>query len=63
MTDRKVEIDFEKLSVNNKEDCKHWVGLLDTAVRYHRDMVEMFEGEEDEDLYWNSKGRTYICKP
>ena len=48
MTDRKVEIDFEKLSVNNKEDCKHWVGLLDTAVRYHRDMVEMFEGEEDE---------------
>ena len=23
----------------------------------------VFEGEEDEDLYWNSKGRTYICKP
>ena len=49
MTDKTTyKIDFEKLSVNNKEDCKHWVGLLDTAVRYHRDMVEMFEGEEDE---------------
>ena len=23
----------------------------------------VFEGEEDEDLYWNSKGRTYIYKP
>ena len=48
MTARKVEINFEKLAVSNSEECKHWIGLLDTAVRYHRDMVEMFEGEEDE---------------
>ena len=48
MTARKVEINFEKLSVNDSEECKHWIGLLDTAVKYHRDMVEMFEAEEDE---------------
>ena len=48
MTARKVEINFENLAVSNSEECKHWIGLLDTAVRYHRDMVEMFEGEEDE---------------
>ena len=48
MTARKVEINFEKLSVNDSEESKHWIGLLDTAVKYHRDMVEMFEAEEDE---------------
>ncbi len=48
MTGRKVNIDFEKLSVNNSEDIKHWVALLDTVVQYHKDMAEMFEPEEAE---------------
>ena len=48
MTARKVEINFEKLSVNDSEECRHWITLLDTVVRYHRDMAERFELEEEE---------------
>ena len=52
MTDKTTyKIDFEKLSVDNNEDCTHWISLLDTAVQYHRDMSEMFkEMEPDEEL-------------
>ena len=46
MTARKVEIDFEKLSVNNSEECRHWITLLDTVVRYHRDVADAMKETE-----------------
>ena len=39
MTDS-YEIDFSKISADTPEDVTHWVALLDTVVRYHRDMAQ-----------------------
>jgi len=52
MTDS-YEIDLSKVSANTPEDVTHWIALLDTVVRYHRDMAEamkevVFETEEDD---------------
>ena len=49
MTDS-YEIDLSRVSANTPEDVTHWIALLDTVVRYHRDMAQaMKETEMGED--------------